>query len=177
MFADRSRLLKAALVTFVAVALVAAAVAPAVTTRATPRKITGSGVGTVKLGKTYTALRRARAVGRITRGCELEGPNARQAPLRAPLKGFVDFSQSSPRRVTNIAIRGGATARGVGIGASQARVKRAFPKVRFDRSKEARFDVIIGKVSRSAGGPFEFAIVSMTKTVTAIGIPKITFCE
>lgn len=176
MLVKRNRLLRAALVAFVATALLTAAVAPAITTRATPRRITPSGVGAVKLGKTYTALRRAKAVGRITRGCELEGSNARQAPLRSPLKGFVEFSQSSPRKVTNISIRGGAKARGIGIGASQARVKRAFPKVRFDRSRESRYDVILAKVPRSGGGPFEFAIVSMTKTVTAIGIPKITFC-
>jgi hypothetical protein len=174
------RLLAVALVAFVALAAAvggAVAGAGALTVRATPKRITPAGVGGVKLGRTYTALRRDHLVGRIHRGCELDGPNARAAVLRAPLKGFVAFTQSSPRKVTTIGVSGGATARGIGIGASQARVRRAFPKATVDHSTESQFDVTLVTVPRSGGGPLQFAIVSMTKTVTMIGIPRITFCE
>ncbi len=153
------------------------AVAPAVTVRATPKKITPTGVGAVTIGKSYTALRAARLVGPIGPGCELAGPQARSATLRSPLKGSVDFTQTSPRRVTTIAVRGGATARGVGIGASLAKIKQAFPKAVVDTSTEATFGITLVKVPKSGGGRLQFAVDTTTKKVTLIAVPRIAFCE
>lgn len=144
---------------------------------AAPKRITPSGVGAVKLGKTYTSLRVAGLLGKVTPGCELAGPNTRSAPLRAPLKGSIDLSTTSPSRVRIIIVRGGAAARGVGIGATAAAIRRAFPAVRFDRSTEATFRITIARVPKSGGGRLEFALDTTTKKVTLIGIPAIPFCE
>jgi hypothetical protein len=165
------------LVAVAGIVVLGAAVAPALTARATPKRITPAGVGAVKLGRTYKALRADHLVAQAIRGCQLDGPNARSAALRSPLSGFVELTQSSPRRVTTIAVRGGATARGIGIGASLARVRRAFPKAVVDHRTESRFDVTLVKVPKGGGGPLQFAVIAMTKTVTTIGIPRITFCE
>src|SRR5262249_15470244 len=98
----------------------AAGMGDAVASRA---KITPAGVGAVKLGATYSELRARHLVGPIAKGCELAGPNARAASLSAPLKGGVDFTMSTPRKVVDIGVRGGATARGVGIGATIPQIK------------------------------------------------------
>jgi hypothetical protein len=60
MTASRSRLLLTCAATAGAAVLAAAtATAPALTVRATPKRITAAGVGAVKLGATYTSLRAA----------------------------------------------------------------------------------------------------------------------
>src|SRR3954447_5715366 len=91
--------------------VVVAAVALAATS-----KITFAGVGKVHIGDKYLKLRQAGRIGKVGPGCELAGPNARSARLLAPVKGSADLSFHSPRKITNITITGGATARGVGIG-------------------------------------------------------------
>jgi hypothetical protein len=58
MNASRSRLLLTCAATAGA-AVLATATAPALTVRATPKRITAAGVGAVKLGATYTSLRAA----------------------------------------------------------------------------------------------------------------------
>jgi hypothetical protein len=154
-----------------------AAVAPALTVRATPKKITAGGVGAVKIGATYTKLRAAGLVGRIGPGCELGGPAARSAALRPPLGGSVDLTRSSPRRVRVISVLKGAKARGVGIGSTQAQVKRAFPRAVVDRSTERTFGITIMKVPRGGGGKLQFGLSTRTKKVTLIGIPHIAICD
>jgi hypothetical protein len=158
-----------------AVAISSAAVPAA--TRSAPKKITPSGVGGVKLGRTYTSLRAAGLLAKIGPGCELGGPNTRSARLRAPLKGAVDLSTTSPRKVTNITVTGGATASGVGVGATQAAVEAAFPKVTFDHGTDSTFRLTVARVPKSGGGRLEFAIDTKTKRVTLIGIPHLAFCE
>src|SRR4051812_7045477 len=81
------------------------------------KKITRSGVDGVKLGMTYAQLADAGRIGPIRPGCEL-APNTRGARLRAPLRGSVDFSRNAARRVTNITVTGGASARGVHVGST-----------------------------------------------------------
>src|ERR687888_488695 len=93
----------------------ALALGPAAATAAAPQKITFSGVGQVKLGMTFQQLRAKHLVGKLRKGCELAGPNARSARLRSPLRGTVNFTQTSPRKAENVTITGGAEARGVGI--------------------------------------------------------------
>lgn len=176
MTASRSRLLAACAATAAVVALGAAG-ASALTVRATPKKITPAGVGAVKLGMTYTQLRTAGLVGKIGPGCELAGPDTRSARLRTPLKGGVDFTLTSPRKVANITVTGGATARGVGIGAKAARIKQAYPKAIVDHSTESVFGITLYKVPKSGGGRLQFAVATTTKNVTTIAVPAIAFCD
>ena len=176
MTASRSPLLVTFAVTVVAVAL-GAAVAPALTVRATPKRITAAGVGSVKLGSTYTKLRASGLVGKIGPGCVVASPRARAALLRPPLSGSVDFTLTTPRRASVIVVRGGATARGVGIGATIARIKRAFPTALTDRRFERQFRITVVKIPKRGGGRFDFVVDTQTKKVALIAIPRITFCE
>jgi hypothetical protein len=140
--------------------------------RATP-----GGVGTIKLGARYSTLRAAGRLGALRQGCELAGPGARSARLNAPLRGTVDLTHDSPRRVSSILISGGAAARGIGVGATSARVRVAFPKAQFDHSTDDLFGITVVRVPRSAGGRMQFAIDTVTHRVTAIGIPFVAFCD
>jgi hypothetical protein len=145
---------------------------PAATARITP-----AGVGKVKLGDTFAQLRAQHLVGGLENGCELAGPNARSASLKAPLKGVVDFTMTSPRKVADITVRGGATARGVGIGATIAAVKAAYPKAKVDHSTDGTFGVTLVRIPKNGGGKLQFAVDTKTHRVVLIGIPLIAFCE
>jgi hypothetical protein len=149
---------------------------PRASTAATA-KITPAGVGGVKLGETYSQLRARHLVGTIGKGCELAGPNARSASLRAPLKGSVDFTMTTPRKVVDISVRGGATARGVGIGATIPQIKAAYPKAKVDHSTDHTFAVTLVRIPRNGGGRLQFAVDTMTHRVVIIGVPAIPFCE
>lgn len=141
------------------------------------KTITSAGVGGVKLGRTYSSLRVAGLLGKVGPGCPLAGPNTRSAPLRLPLMGGADLTTTTPRRVAGITVIGGATARGVGIGAQRAAIKAAFPKMRLDRSTEQLFGISIARIPKGGGGPLEFALAKKTGRVTLIGVPRIPFCE
>jgi hypothetical protein len=172
--------------TCAAIACASALAAPAVDAAfAQPRaaaaaaaaKITPAGVDGVKLGETYAQLRARHRVGRIGKGCELAGPNARSATLRAPLKGSVDFTMSTPRKVVDITIRGGATARGVGIGATIPQIRAAYPKAKVDHSTEHTFAITLVRIPKNGGGRLQFAVDTMTHRAVIIGVPAIPFCE
>jgi hypothetical protein len=170
---------RCALILVAALAAVAlsGAVAPAQTGPAAAKRITRSGVDGVKLRDTFQDLRNRGLVGRIRHGCELGGPRTRSARLLAPLKGSVDFTLTKPRKVTNITVRGGARARGVGIGARIRRIKAAFPRARVDHSTDATFGITLVKIPRRGGGRLQFGVDTTTKRTTLIGIPFIAFCE
>jgi hypothetical protein len=136
-------------------------------------KITGAGVDGVKVGASYTSLRLAHKIAKATRGCELAGPQARSAKLVAPLKGSVDLTISTPRKVDTITVLGGARAKGVGVGSTRAAVKAAFPRAKFRHV----LGITIARVPKSESGPFEFSLGSAGKKVDAIGIPHLAFCE
>ena len=140
-------------------------------------KVTPAGVGAVKLGRTYASLRSAGFLSKLVPGCELGGPQTRSATLRAPLKGSVELTLRSPRRVSTILVRGGATARGVGIGATSAAIRKAFPRAKFDHRGDAAFRLTFVRVPKSGGGRLEFGVDTKTKKVTLIGIPRIPVCE
>lgn len=140
--------------------------------------ISASGVGAVKLGKRYVILRRHGLVGKIRPGCELAGPNTRSAPLKRPLRGSVDLTRSSTRKVRNIMItRGGQTARGIAIGSTLEQIQAAYPGAEVDRNTEEVFQFTLVTVPRSEGGRFQFAVSTETGKTIAIGVPGIAVCE
>jgi hypothetical protein len=159
-------------------ALIAAVAALLVTgvAWAATAKITPKGVGDVKLGRTFRALRDDGLVGRIRPGCQL-APNTRSAKLKAPLQGMVDFTLTTPRKANDILIRGGAKARGVGVGSRARAIRRAYPKAKFDHSTEDVFGITLVKVPKNGGGRLQFAVDEHTHRVTLIGVPFIAFCE
>jgi hypothetical protein len=140
-------------------------------------RITPAGVDGVKLGRTYTSLRRSGFLSKLVPGCELGGPQTRAATLRAPLQGSVELTLRSPSRVSTILVRGGATARGVGIGATSAAIREAFPRAKFDHRGDAVFGLTFVRVPKSGGGRLEFGVDTKTKKVTLIGIPRIPVCD
>jgi hypothetical protein len=160
----------------VALAAVAIASPPAARDSAaaviTPTRVDG-----VHLGDTHTDLRSRGKVGPIGPGCEL-APNTRSAKLKAPLKGSVDYTQSSPRKVDSISITGGAKARGVGIGATIAAIKAKFHNAIVDHSTEQVFQLTIVRTpKRPNGGRIMFGVSTQTHKTTIIGVPFIAFCE
>jgi hypothetical protein len=152
------------------------ALGPGAATAAAPKKITFAGVGQVKLGKTFKSLHHAGLVGKLKKGCEL-APNTRTAKLKAPLKGAVNFTQSNPRKATDITIRGGAKARGVGIGDRLADIKAKFPKRKVDHSQEGVFGLTFVLIPKKSHPKLMFAIDVNTKKITLIGVPFIALCE
>jgi hypothetical protein len=141
-------------------------------------KISPSRVDGVHLGDTHQDLRARDKVGPIRPGCELGGPNTRSARLRAPLKGFVTYTLSNPRRVTSITVRGGARARGVGIGARIARILSRFPNATVDHSTDEVFGLtLVTTPERRNGNRITFGVSTSTKRTTVIGVPGIGFCE
>lgn len=139
--------------------------------------ITSTRVGGVFLGDRYRLLRTAGLVGRIGPGCELAA-NTRSANLKPPLKGSVNFTQSHTRRVTDILVRGGAKARGVGVGARRRAVLAAFPGAKVDHSTDHVFGITLVRVpKRGHGDRLQFAVDTKTHRVMLIGLPIIAFCE
>ena len=169
------RTLAGAALAGLAVAAVAAP-AHAVPDRAATPKITADGVGKVKLGKRHSVLRAQGLVGPIRPGCELAA-NTRSAKLKPPLKGQVNYTLSSPRKVSDITITGGAKARGVGIGATIPQIKAKFPKAKVDHSTESVFGITLVRIPPDGGGRIKFAVDVNTHKTTSIGVPIIAFCE
>lgn len=140
-------------------------------------QITPAGAGGIQLGESYRRLHRQKLVGTIKKGCELGGPRTRSARLRPPLKGNVDFTLKDPRRVTDILIRGGASASGVGIGSTLADIQAAFPSAIVNHETEQVFRITLVKIPKGGGGLIHFAVDVNTNLVTLIGVPSIPFCE
>jgi hypothetical protein len=131
----------------------------------------------VHLGDTHQDLRARGKVGPIRPGCEL-AENTRSAKLKAPLKGSVQYTQSSPRKVDSITITGGAKARGVGIGAKIPAIKAKFPHAKVDHSTEQVFQLTLVRTpKRPSGGRITFGVSTVTKRTTIMGVPFIAFCE
>jgi hypothetical protein len=178
MRAHRPAALLAVLLTVAGLAAVIGA-GPAAGDRAAAgaRKVTPAGAGAVKLGATFRSLRRHHRVGPLQAGCELSGPGAHSARLRAPLKGVVDLTRTMPRRVADIVLSGGAKARGVGIGGTIAQIKSAYPFAKVDHSTDQMFGLTLVKIPKGHGGRLQFAVSTKTHRTTRIGVPFIPFCE
>ncbi|HKP20915.1 MAG TPA: hypothetical protein VJT68_05330 [Thermoleophilaceae bacterium] len=168
------RLLRPSLGLAILLALAAAGVAVAAAAVITPTRVDG-----VHLGDTHADLRARGKVGPIRPGCELGGPNTRSAKLKAPLKGSVNYTLSSPRKVDSITITGGAKARGVGIGASIAQIKAKFPRAKVDHSTDQVFQLTLVRTPKRphGRGRITFGVSTQTKRTTIIGVPFIAFCE
>jgi hypothetical protein len=163
----------AALVAITAVA--SSGIAVSAQTAAGPG-VSPRGVGGVKIGATFRKLHRRHLVGRLHRGCAL-APNTRSARLLKPLRGSVDFTRKTPPRVADVLIRGGATARGVGIGATIADIQSAFPSAIIDHGTEQTFKITLVKIPKNGGGRIQFAVDLSTHQVSLIGVPFVPFCE
>jgi hypothetical protein len=176
----RTFLPRCVIAAFVATATAAAVLgaAQAASTAPVELAITPAGVGGVKLGARYSTLHAAHLLGKVQRGCELAGPKARAAKLVAPLRGSVNLTDTTPRKVAAIDIRGvRATASGIGIGSTYAALKKAFPKATSDHSTESTFAVTLVNVPKGGGGRLQFAVSVMTKKVSEVGIPFIPTCD
>ena len=161
-----------------ATAVAVLALGPAAATAAAPQKITGKGVGQVKLGKTFQQMRDKHLVGKLRDGCELSGPNTKFSKLRSPLRGTVDWSKTATRKVKRVTISGGsATARGVRIGDKLADIKNAFPKAKVDHAAEPIFGITLVKIPKNGGGRMWFGIPTNTKKISLIGVPNLSFCD
>jgi hypothetical protein len=160
-----------------AAALVSAAFPSSSGGTAAVQKITPRGVGQVRLGELYSTARGRHLVGKTRPGCPLAGSGARSALLSTPLTGNVDLTMTTPRRIADISVTGGATARGVGIGARVADIKRAYPKAKVDHSTDRTFGVTMVRIPKSGGGPLEFGVEVKSKKVALIGIPFIATCD
>jgi hypothetical protein len=158
-----------------AAALMLLALGPAAATAAAPQKITPAGVGQVKLGMTFKQLHAQHLVGKLHKGnCDAAGGNASPfAKLRSPLKGVADFTRSLPHTLSDVSIRGGAKARGVGIGDSLAKVKARFPKRKIIHD----IGLIFVNVPNSAHNKEQLILDQHTKKVTVIGVPFVALCE
>jgi hypothetical protein len=169
----RPSLVLALAATVVAAGAGAVAVAGGPVAKISPVRVDG-----VHLGDTHADLRARGKVGPIRPGCELGGPNTRSARLRSPLRGSVNYTLSSPRRVDSIAVRGGARAHGVGIGAKIPAIKARFPNATIDHSTDQVFQLTLVKTpKRPNGGQITFGVSTQTKRTTVIGVPFIAFCE
>jgi hypothetical protein len=140
--------------------------------------ITPTRVDGVHRGDTHADLHARGKVGPIRPGCEL-APNTRSAKLKAPLRGSVNYTLSSPRKVDSITITGGAKARGVGIGATIAQIKAKFPHAKVDHSTDQVFQLTLVKTPKRprSGGRIMFGVSTQTKRTTIMGVPFIAFCE
>ena len=140
--------------------------------------ITPTRVDGIHLGDTHADLRARGKVGQIGPGCELGGPNTRSAKLRLPLRGQVDYTLNSPRKVTTITVTKGAKARGVGIGATIAAIKAKFPNAIVDHGTDQVFQLTVVRTpKRPSGGRIMFGVSTQTHKTTIIGVPNIAFCE
>jgi hypothetical protein len=172
------RLLVLAAVAAASIVLVAASGAVTGDASQRPAKISPSRVDGVHLGDSHQDLRNRGKVGRLQPGCELGGPNTRSAKLRRPLKGFVTYSLSSPRRVRAITVRGGARARGVGIGSTIPAILNKFPNAEVEHDTDEVFGLtLVMTPRRNNGHRIMFGVSTETNRTTLIGVPGIAFCE
>ena len=84
---------------------------------------------------------------------------------------------TNPRRAADITIRGGAEARGVGIGDRIADIKAAFSRRKIDHSQEDVFGLTFVFVPKKNDPRLMFGVDVNTKMITLIGVPVIALCE
>lgn len=159
----------------VALAVCASLAVPALA--AGPVRITAERVGKVRLGAKHETLKARDLLGRQRPGCELAGPSERVAKLKNGAQGFANLTDRAPRRVESIFVRGGAEAKGVGVGDTKRAIKAKFPHAKFDSSTEATFRFTLVRVPVRDGGRFQFTLSTETRRITSIGVPRIVLCD
>jgi hypothetical protein len=143
----------------------------------TDASITPKAVGALKLGMRFERARELGLVGKARRGCDLD-PTSRYARLSSPLKGTVDLTGDAPRRIARISIRGGATARGVGVGDPLDALEAAFPSAEVNTRRVPTFGFWFVRVRERDGGPLEFTVETTgDNEVFQIDLPRYGFCE
>lgn len=143
--------------------------------------VTAGSVGDIDLGMT---LAQAEATGLVAGawepGCELGGPGAQRADLRAPVDGSV-LAQDGVVNGSYLFSGFVTSPGGIQTGASLAEVEAAFSdgySVTVDKSLEEVFEIWSADVTDPEGEPaFSFSIDPATQQVTAVGMPHIPFCE
>ena len=80
----------------------------------------------------------------------------------------MDFTQTNPRKVTNITILRGARARGVKVGDRIRDIKDAYPKAKVNKQTEDVFGVWLVRVPRNGGGRITFSVPVDTKRIDRI---------
>lgn len=138
--------------------------------------ITPRGVGALRLGATVRTLHRKRLIGGLRPGCELD-VGQRAAPLRAPLQGWAIFTNG--RRLSSISIEGGAeTKRHIGIGATAAEARSAYPEGEWSSPSEM-YPIPIGVLwlNRNSHTKLSFVVDPDTYRVESIAIPAPNICE
>jgi hypothetical protein len=139
--------------------------------------ITPKGVGPIKIGATAASLQAKGLITKLTKGCELAGPNTRSAGIKT-FNGTVGFTRSTPRRVNVISVNGeGPQARGVGLGDRLADIRKAYKVVKVDKRQRGTFGGDFVTIPKKAGGKIMFFIDKGTHTITQIGVPIIPVCE
>ena len=135
-------------------------------------------MGKVKLGATHSLAARAGPGRRpAARAASSAAPTrARRASSRRS-RARVDYSLTNPRKVQAITIRGGAKAKGVGIGATIPQIKAKFPHAKVDHSLEDIGLFTIVRIPKRDGGRIMFGVDPGTEKTTPIGVPNIPICE
>jgi len=144
---------------------------------APPPKVTNHGVAGVDLGDRAGQLRKHGRIGALKPGCPLGGTDVRYARLKGGVDGVANFTSTTPRRVTDVQIRGGAKFKGVGIGATRKQIRKKFPHARFDNSTKEVFGIVVATIPKRDGGRVQMAIEVGTNKVGLIGVPHLAFCE
>jgi hypothetical protein len=147
---------------------------PCTATAAPP--ITPRGVGSLRIGTTVENLHRKSLIGGLRKGCELDrGQMA--APLRAPLRGWAIFSNG--RRLSSISIEGGAeTRRHIGVGATAAEARSAYPQGEWSSPSEM-YPIPIGVLWLNSARHARMSLVvdPTTYRVESIAVPAPNICE
>lgn len=133
-------------------------------------------VGPIHLGRSHTSLHRRRLVGRLRAGCPL-GPKEFGAALRLPLRGAVTFN-TRRHAITIFITRGAATARGIGIGATEQDVLDAYPDATYQVRASPDDPIPISFITVGKPKPWlTIDVDATTHTVTGFGVPYTPVCE
>jgi hypothetical protein len=91
----------------------------------------------------------------------------------------VNYTLTNPRKVDSITIKGGAKARGVGIGATIAQIKAKFPRAKVSHKTDQVFQLTLVRTPKrpATGNRITFGVSTQTHKTTIIGVPFIAFCE
>lgn len=134
-------------------------------------------VGGIHLSETIASLSERKLIGGLKPGCELD-PGQRVAKLKPPLKGTAIFFHGG-KRLSSLTIEGGAeTAKGIAVGSTVAKARKAYPNARYDRPGSAEpFVEGFLWVNRPSNPKMTFVIEPHSKRVEAIDLPSPSFCE